>query len=146
MGLRKWGLRNDRSRRILGYPSLCSICAHKFRVSLFTFVNTTLAFNSLRSSVQLMISSGILMSYFVDLAILASIGGRWRVMLGMAAMPAVVMMAACWRLRESPRWLAMKGRPEEAEENLRSLRKVRSTKNALSEINALRITDAHCAV
>ena len=34
---------------------------------------------------QLMISSGILMSYFIDLAILLCAGGKWRVMLGMAA-------------------------------------------------------------
>jgi len=85
---------------------------------------------------QLMISSGILMSYFVDLAILLLVGGRWRVMLGMAASPAVIMMLACWRLKESPRWLAMKGRAEEAEDNLRALRKRDDVSVEMAEIKA----------
>ena len=46
------------------------------------------------------------------------------------------MMAACWRLKESPRWLAMKGRTEEAEANLKSLRKKDDVAAEMAEIKA----------
>lgn len=38
----------------------------------------------------------------------------WRWMLGLAALPSVIMGVGFWNLPESPRWLANKGRTEEA--------------------------------
>ena len=71
---------------------------------------------------QFMISSGILLSYAVDLAILATFGGKWRVMLGAAVLPSIAMMIGVHTLVESPRYLASKGRTEEAFENLKKIR------------------------
>ena len=52
---------------------------------------------------QFMISSGVLLSYAVDLVILAVWGGRWRVMLGAAVLPSIAMMIGVHTLHESPR-------------------------------------------
>lgn len=46
----------------------------------------------------------------------------WRYMLGLAAVPSVIMYIGFLDLPESPRWLAMQGRVEEAEEVLKSIR------------------------
>lgn len=46
----------------------------------------------------------------------------WRMMLGLAAVPSIIMLIGFLDLPESPRWLAMKGRVEEATSVLRSLR------------------------
>ena len=46
----------------------------------------------------------------------------WRYMLGLAAVPAVVMLCGFMSLPESPRWLAMKGRNDEATAVLQGLR------------------------
>jgi hypothetical protein len=46
----------------------------------------------------------------------------WRVMLGLAALPGLVMFHEFLSLPESPRWLAQKGRIAEAEKVLQSLR------------------------
>jgi len=71
---------------------------------------------------QFMISSGILLSYFVDLVILAVWGGRWRIMLGAAVLPSLAMMCGVYTLAESPRYLAGKGRMEEGLDNLKKIR------------------------
>ncbi|MBN9738233.1 MULTISPECIES: sugar porter family MFS transporter [unclassified Pseudonocardia] len=61
---------------------------------------------------QLMISSGILLSYVTGYAL--SDAQAWRWMLAIAAVPAAVMLVALPRLPESPRWLLAKGREDEA--------------------------------
>ena len=48
----------------------------------------------------------------------------WRCMLGLAAVPSIIMWIGFLRLPESPRWLAMQGRVDEADEVLRSIRDV----------------------
>lgn len=61
---------------------------------------------------QLMISTGILVAYLVNLAL--SSYGAWRLMLGLAAAPAVVLLVGLSFLPESPRWLVKRGREDEA--------------------------------
>lgn len=46
----------------------------------------------------------------------------WRIMLGLAAVPSIIMLIGFMKLPESPRWLAMKGRKDDAAKVLRSLR------------------------
>ncbi|MBU6534007.1 sugar porter family MFS transporter [Streptomyces mayonensis] len=61
---------------------------------------------------QLMISTGILSSYFVGY--LLSDSGAWRWMLAIATVPAIGMLIGLVRLGESPRWLLTRGRTDEA--------------------------------
>lgn len=61
---------------------------------------------------QFLITVGILVSYGVG-ALLAP-AQAWRWMLGLAAVPALVMLAGLFVLPESPRWLLLRGRGDEA--------------------------------
>jgi sugar porter (SP) family MFS transporter len=61
---------------------------------------------------QLAITVGILVSYLADYALAAS--GGWRWMLGLAALPALLLGAGMAFLPETPRWLVAHGRTEEA--------------------------------
>jgi SP family galactose:H+ symporter-like MFS transporter len=69
---------------------------------------------------QLMITIGIVIAFLSDtwLASYASfggmIGGHWRVMLGIIALPALVMFVGVLFLPESPRWLFLKERKSDA--------------------------------
>lgn len=69
---------------------------------------------------QLMITVGILVSYLVGYALAEA--GSWRWMLGLGALPGLVLFAGMLPLPESPRWLAGFGRTEEARMVLRALR------------------------
>ncbi len=70
---------------------------------------------SMISMYQLMITIGIVMAFLSDtwLASYATFGGvtggHWRIMLGIIAIPAVIMFVGVYFLPESPRWLFLKG-------------------------------------
>ena len=57
---------------------------------------------------QFAITIGILIAYVVDFAFAA--GAQWRWMLGLAVVPAVILMAGMLRMPESPRYLLRLGR------------------------------------
>lgn len=76
---------------------------------------------ALTSLYQVMISSGIFLAYVVDYA-LSGIGA-WRIMLGLAVVPSVVLLLGMWRQSESPRWLLAQGREDAAREVLSQLRR-----------------------
>eukprot|EP00934_Nitzschia_sp_Nitz4_P002583 Nitzschia sp. Nitz4//scaffold26_size159584//20588//22715//NITZ4_002470-RA/size159584-snap-gene-0.6-mRNA-1//1//CDS//3329545019//2573//frame0 len=59
----------------------------------------------------------------------------WRYMLGLAALPSILMYVGFCNLPESPRWLATKGRHQEAEEVLCSLRE--TTQEAHEEMQEI---------
>lgn len=63
----------------------------------------------------------------------------WRCMLGLAAIPSIIMFWGFWSLPESPRWLVMQGKREDARNVLRSLRKTEEEANQelLEIINSL---------
>jgi SP family galactose:H+ symporter-like MFS transporter len=63
---------------------------------------------------QLAISFGILVSYVLDFAF-DSAGWGWRPMFAAAVVPAVILAAGMLKMSHSPRWLAMKGRWDDAE-------------------------------
>ena len=72
---------------------------------------------------QLMITFGIVVAFLSDTAF--SYSGNWRAMLGVLAIPAVVLFAMVVFLPNSPRWLAAIGLHVEADEVLRMLRYLR---------------------
>jgi SP family sugar:H+ symporter-like MFS transporter len=69
---------------------------------------------------QLMIVTGILVAYIVNLSLATS--GGWRLMLGLAVVPALVMLLGMLFMPETPRWLVAKDREPEAREILRRSR------------------------
>ncbi|XP_043710107.1 probable polyol transporter 6 [Telopea speciosissima] len=74
---------------------------------------------ALSSLPEICISVGILTGYISNLAfskLPLKLG--WRMMFGIAAIPAIALVFAILQMPESPRWLAMQGRLKEAEEVL----------------------------
>ena len=69
---------------------------------------------------QLAITSGILAAYLVDYGLASS--ENWRLMFGLAAIPAILMFTGMLFQRESPHWLVAQGREDEAREVLRRVR------------------------
>src|SRR5580698_688000 len=69
---------------------------------------------------QLAITVGILTSYLVDYGLSSS--ANWRLMFGLAAIPAILMFTGMLFQRESPHWLVAQGREHEAREVLRRVR------------------------
>ncbi|MDO4784172.1 MAG: sugar porter family MFS transporter [Propionibacteriaceae bacterium] len=73
--------------------------------------------------VQFNVVLGILLAYLsnylIELAMPPSVAWRW--MLGVEAIPAALFLALLFTIPESPRWLFLRGRTEEAHVNLKRL-------------------------
>ncbi len=69
---------------------------------------------------QLMITIGILVSYFVD-EIFANVDGTWRWMFFVGVLPSAVLFVGMFFLPNSPRWLAGQKREDEAREVMNRL-------------------------
>lgn len=63
--------------------------------------------------------AGITLTYFVNWGL--SGGGHWRVMLGLSAIPAALVILPLLRLSDSPRWYVLKGRTEQAAAVMRAI-------------------------
>jgi len=72
------------------------------------------------STYQLMITTGILIAFLSDTAFSST--GNWRWMLGIIALPGVFFLIGLFFLPDSPRWLLLRGRREDAEIVLAKLR------------------------
>jgi sugar porter (SP) family MFS transporter len=81
---------------------------------------------------QLAITLGILISYLIDYGLSSS--GNWRLMFGLAAVPAVLLFAGILTQRESPYWLIERGREEEARSVLARLRPAGEIDREVTEI------------
>lgn len=88
---------------------------------------------ALSSLNQLMITVGILVAYVVDYSLASRQAWRW--MIGVAILPSVVLIAGMFFMPETPRWLAKRGRIDEAR---RALVRVRGTIDVESELDDVR--------
>ena len=85
---------------------------------------------------QLAIVLGILASYLANWA-LAGVGtSSWRLMFGIAAIPAAIFTVSLWFIPESPRWLLARGRNEQARAILVRTLGAAATSPAMAEIAA----------
>ena len=82
---------------------------------------------------QLAITVGILGSYLIDYGLSGT--GNWRLMFGLAAIPAVALFIGMLFQQESPHWLIRQGREDEARQ---VLRRVRSESDIDGEIREVR--------
>lgn len=83
---------------------------------------------------ELAIVIGQLAAFIVNAVIGTTLGdldGVWRIMFAVCALPAIALFFGMLRMPESPRWLARKGRHDEA---LAVLRTVRSDERAVAEL------------
>ncbi|HEY2042900.1 MAG TPA: sugar porter family MFS transporter [Jatrophihabitans sp.] len=84
---------------------------------------------------QLAITAGILASYLVDYGLAST--HNWRLMFGLAAIPAILMFAGMLFQHESPHWLIAQGREDEAREVLRRVRDEGDIDDEIAEVRAL---------
>ena len=75
---------------------------------------------ALTSLMQLLVTLGIFVAYLVDYGLADA--GAWRWMLGLGALPALLLGLGISFQPESPRWLVKRGRTEQARSVLRRLR------------------------
>ncbi|CAL1703037.1 unnamed protein product [Somion occarium] len=76
---------------------------------------------------QIMVAVGVMLSYFINLGVSLHIKtgfAVWRIPLGFQLVPAGIMAFGLLTIRESPRWLASKGRYEAATKNLAYYRRL----------------------
>ncbi|MBN2485210.1 MAG: sugar porter family MFS transporter [Bacteroidales bacterium] len=91
---------------------------------------------ALVSSFQLMITIGILVSYFSDLAFAdESNPFSWRWMFYVGVFPAIVLFVGMIFMPETPRWLLSKGRNEEGEKVLKKVENPSDFQDSLKKIN-----------
>jgi sugar porter (SP) family MFS transporter len=83
---------------------------------------------------QLAITIGIVLAYLVDFALASR--EAWRLMFGVAAVPAVIFAAGMFALPESPRWLVKSGQRGAARAVLSRIRGSGSVDEELREIEA----------
>ena len=72
------------------------------------------------STYQLAITFGILAAYVAGYTLAG--GNAWRLMFGLGAVPAIVLLVGLFFMPETPRWLALKGRLAEAKASILFLR------------------------
>jgi SP family galactose:H+ symporter-like MFS transporter len=85
---------------------------------------------------QLFITIGIVISYLVDYGLSLALPPtfNWRFMLGLAVVPAVVLLVAMSRMPSSPRWLVNNGMMDRARSTLIEIRKKDDVSDELNEI------------
>lgn len=70
---------------------------------------------------QLSLTFGILFAYLINY-LCSSLPSNWRMMLGIGVIPSLVLLFSTLFIKDSPRWLFVKGRKDEAQEIFRKLK------------------------
>jgi sugar porter (SP) family MFS transporter len=81
---------------------------------------------------QLAITTGILVSYLIDYGL--SDSGNWRLMFGLAAVPAAALFIGMLFQKESPHWLIRQGREDDARQVLRRVRNEGDIEDEIREV------------
>jgi sugar porter (SP) family MFS transporter len=90
---------------------------------------------------QLAITMGIFVAYFADYLLIN--GDQWRIMLGISAVPGILLIVAILPLPDSPRWYVTQGRHDEAQVALQKVEPgvdIDDELTAIEELNALEAT------
>jgi SP family galactose:H+ symporter-like MFS transporter len=95
------------------------------------------------SAYQLAITIGIFCAYLVDQ--LLSSGGEWRLMLGVSAVPALILLPVAFAAPESPRWLVKKGRRDDALKVLTRLHPAAENRATMTAIEQSLCADGEAA-
>lgn len=91
---------------------------------------------------QLAITIGIMCSYFINYAF-TTMQDSWRWMFAIGFIPAILLGIGMFFLPESPRWLMMKGKKDEAQTILKHLRREQDVQVEMREIeHSLKIKQA----
>ena len=103
---------------------------------------------------QLALTVGIVIAYFSNAWLVSNVSDHfsnglikqifsdevWRAMLGLGSIPAIIFLAFLFAVPESPRWLLLQGKTEEA---MRIFSKVDGHENALAELKAFEHLEMH---
>jgi sugar porter (SP) family MFS transporter len=84
---------------------------------------------------QLAITVGILGSYLIDYGLSGT--GNWRLMFGLAAIPAAALFLGMLFQKESPHWLIRQGRDDEARDVLRRVRNDNDIDQEIREVHEI---------
>jgi hypothetical protein len=84
---------------------------------------------------QELVVFGILLAQLVNIAT-AKVDYGWRLSLGLAAVPALVLVVGCWCLPDTPNGLIERGKDEEGARVLRAIRGVDDVSAELADIHA----------
>jgi MFS family permease len=84
---------------------------------------------------QLAVTVGILVSFTVDYVLSGS--GDWRLMFGLAAIPAALLLGGMLFQDESPHWLVRKGRVDQAREVLAKVRQASEVESEIADVEQL---------
>lgn len=88
---------------------------------------------------QLAITLGIVVSYLVDYGLAST--ANWRLMFGLAVIPALILLVGILLEKESPHWLIAQGREAQARATLRTLRDEGSIDEEIDEVKDVNATE-----
>lgn len=118
-------------RLFLGYCIGVSIVVAPMFVAEFAPAKTR---GSLLVVYQVAQSCGLIAAYFIGYAF--SFSGNWQFILGIAVIPAILIIIGLWRFPDTPRWYMLKGHREKA---VQILSRIEEPENVYPEIE--RISD-----
>merc|ERR1712232_828952 len=101
----------------------------------------------LTTLLEVLSNVGILLGYLIGWACDTVVGpNSWRLMLSFGvALPIVILFGACFVMLESPRWLAAKGRMQEASEVLQRLVGTSEALTTMAKLQSQSLAEDRCS-